>query len=251
MLDADLLAWGSISAVASPAHHHVEVERERFAATLSAAGVAVLRAELERSVATGGNSSPPDPRNPLMPASRREALVAAATRLFGERGYHAVAMTEIGAAAGVAGASVYNHFQSKSDVLVTALRRGHEALLMGLHRALGWARTPAQALDSLVTSYIDFAVHHPDVVAMVVTEQMSLPDEVREELRRAQRDYLAEWVELLRAERPELDHDAAWIVLHCALGVVNDLVRVRHLRRRPRLPADLVVLTKSVLNADV
>ena len=86
---------------------------------------------------------------------------------------------------------------------------------------------------------------------MVVTEQMSLPDGVREELRRAQRDYLGEWVVLLQATRPELDHDAAWIVLHCPLAVVNDLVRVRHLRRHPQLPAELVMLTGSVLNASV
>jgi len=53
-------------------------------------------------------------------STRREALLTAAIRLFNQHGYHAVSMEDIGAAVGITSASVYNHFTSKSDLLVGA-----------------------------------------------------------------------------------------------------------------------------------
>jgi Bacterial regulatory proteins, tetR family len=44
--------------------------------------------------------------------------------LFAERTYAGVSIEEVGAALGIAGASVYNHFPSKSGILITALARG-------------------------------------------------------------------------------------------------------------------------------
>jgi AcrR family transcriptional regulator len=50
-------------------------------------------------------------------AERRRAIVAAAAELFAQRGYPAVGMDDIGAAAGVTGPAIYRHFDSKAAVL--------------------------------------------------------------------------------------------------------------------------------------
>jgi AcrR family transcriptional regulator len=51
----------------------------------------------------------------------RGAIVAAASRLFFERGYHATGIDDIAAAAGVAVQTIYNSIGSKRDVLVRVL----------------------------------------------------------------------------------------------------------------------------------
>jgi AcrR family transcriptional regulator len=63
--------------------------------------------------------------------STQERIVDAATRLFSERGYHAVGMRELADAVGIRPASLYNHCASKQDLLfhiahgtMTALRDG-------------------------------------------------------------------------------------------------------------------------------
>src|SRR5580704_18310829 len=53
----------------------------------------------------------------------REAIGAAAGRLFLERGFASVSMDELAEAAGVARRTLYNQFTSKEDIFREMLRR--------------------------------------------------------------------------------------------------------------------------------
>jgi AcrR family transcriptional regulator len=46
--------------------------------------------------------------------------------MFAVRGFTSVSLDDIGAAVGIAGASIYNHFGSKLELLETAFDRGTE-----------------------------------------------------------------------------------------------------------------------------
>lgn len=63
----------------------------------------------------------------VLPSARRggsrEAIVAAATRLFLERGFGSVSMDELAAAAGVARRTLYNQFASKEEIFREMLQR--------------------------------------------------------------------------------------------------------------------------------
>jgi AcrR family transcriptional regulator len=134
--EADLRALAILSMLDSPAHQYAEPDRVAYAPLLRVAAEAIARVRLP--MPTG---LPIPGRSTLTPASRRETLLAVAIRLFAQRGYPSVGLVDIGAATGIAGPSVYNHFASKIDLLVAALNRGTEVLWFGLHRALvGGAR---------------------------------------------------------------------------------------------------------------
>lgn len=67
------------------------------------------------------NFQPPaGPGRPKDPA-KREAILAAAKRLFIERGYSASSMDAIAAEAGVSKLTVYSHFTDKETLFVTAI----------------------------------------------------------------------------------------------------------------------------------
>ena len=57
-----------------------------------------------------------------MPASRKEHLINTALRLFERDGYHATGIDKILAEAGVAKMTLYNHFRSKDELILAALR---------------------------------------------------------------------------------------------------------------------------------
>jgi len=61
-----------------------------------------------------------------MVSSRREHLVDTATQLFSRHGYRATGIDTILAEAGVAKMTLYNHFKSKDELIVAALRRRDE-----------------------------------------------------------------------------------------------------------------------------
>jgi AcrR family transcriptional regulator len=241
---ADVRAWAAMSVLDSPSHHRVDIEPERFSALLSTAARAVLDVPVPQVRA---EPAALPPRRTLAPASRREALLAAAIALFGERGYPSVSLTDIGAAAGIAGPSVYRHFATKTDLLLAALHRGNECLWLGLHSALARAQDPAEALTGIVAHYTGFAAENPELVSTLVSEVVHLPDDGREALRRSQRDYVAEWVALLTADRPRLPTGEALVLIHAALAVVNSLTRIPHVAAQPGASATIAHLARTVL----
>jgi len=69
-----------------------------------------------------------------MKGSVREQIVDAASRLFYEQGYNATGINQIIAEAGVAKASLYQHFPSKEDLLAEYLSNESERAMTKLHQ---------------------------------------------------------------------------------------------------------------------
>lgn len=79
----------------------------------------------------------------------------------------------------MAGPSVYSHFLSKQEILVTALNRGSALLAMDLTAALAASNAPAAALRLLVQRYAHFALEHHDLVGVLITELRDLEEPAR------------------------------------------------------------------------
>jgi len=243
--DADLLSWAATDVYASPAHHSITLPGGQLQAMIEAMALRVLATQLPPSpygsrVATATAALPPR-------TSRREVLLAAAARLFTVRGFQAVGIEEIGAAAGVSGPGVYRHFDSKQDLLAAVLNRAAEWLGVSMSRALASASDVRHALDLVLESYVDFGYHHPDLLRTLVGEVGNLPPEQAEQYRRAQTDYYAEWANLLNAVRPELSAAEARTLVWGAVSIVNDLPGIRRFRARPSLAGDLTTVASAVL----
>jgi AcrR family transcriptional regulator len=225
---ARLRARVLLAVLESPSWHRVELERDEFAGLLCTAASATLSVELS---IPGRDAERGERTEPRLPVSRREALLAAASRLFAERGYSAVSLDDVGAAIGIAGPSIYNHFASKADLLLSTLNRGNEALWFALHQALASANDPSDVLGRLLDSYTAIIFGSSQAIAVLVGQVGGLPAEQRSRFRRVQQEYVAEWVALLRSARPELAEAPARVLVHAALGLVNALAGGPDVRR--------------------
>ncbi|MER6951609.1 TetR family transcriptional regulator [Nonomuraea sp. NPDC000554] len=247
--DDDLLAWSVCAVLASPSHRSTRTDPVSLEPVINNMARAVTAAPIDAASGRTGVWRPKGdrPASGVRLASRREALVTAATGLFGQRGFHEISVDEIGQAVGIAGPSVYKHFATKSDLLYAALDRGAQSLQLLLTGTLDGATSPAEALDALLGSYVEFTLTHTSLVTALVTEVIHLPPEQQSTLRRLQHDYVTEWEHLLRAARPGLDAATAALLTRAALGVVNDVAPIRHLRGRDRFDADLASIGRAVL----
>jgi len=61
-----------------------------------------------------------------MPPSRRDELVDAAMRIFYRNGFHNTGLDQIQKESGISKMTLYNHFKSKDELIVAALRRRDE-----------------------------------------------------------------------------------------------------------------------------
>lgn len=233
---ADLLAQVTIAVLSSPSFHHLELPSPDYAELLAELAGIVLDTELPADFAA---PSAPEARPTLVPNSRREALLTETVRLFARQGYTGVGIEDIGAAVGIAGPSVYNHFPSKLDMLVTAFNRGTARLHMDVSHTYSTATSPTDGLQMLVRSYVRFTRDHHDLVELLITETEHLPEQQRHNARQTQHEYITEWVHLLRVVHPGLDATAARIRVQAVLTAANDAARTPRLRRNPDVPAAL------------
>jgi AcrR family transcriptional regulator len=156
--------------------------------------------------------------------ARKERILSAAADLVARRGYHAVGMADIGAAAGVTGPAIYRHFESKSAVLVAIFDPVIDSLLDNASRIVGGTGDVSTVLTLLVRDQVTFAIDDREVLQVYLNEINNLPDEDRRRLRRKQRLYLEEWVHVLNELRPELGDAEARALVHAAIGVIQSVV---------------------------
>ncbi len=152
---------------------------------------------------------------------RREKILRAAAKLFARRGYHAVSMADIGAAAGIVGSGVYRHFGSKAAILAALLDQVMDRLLAEATRILAAPADGGGQLAALVADQVLFAVDERYLVRLYQREMHTLPEADRFRLRRLQRHYIEEWVHLLAELRPELTDGEARAVVHTAIGAIQ------------------------------
>ena len=119
------------------------------------------------------------------------------------RGFHDVSMEDIGAAAGIAGPSVYRHFPSKAALMVAIGHRAADRLALAAERALQTSEE-VDGLRRLAASYVHTILHTPELLVSFSADRVTMPDRDKADLLRIQRDYVAQWVTLLSRVRPQL-----------------------------------------------
>ncbi len=167
-----------------------------------------------------GQADPPNRRSQLK-SDRRLQLLSAAERLFAERGFLAVRLEDIGAAAGVSGPAIYRHFPNKESLLVELLVGISTRLLAGARRVRTQNPDAAAALDGLIDFHLDFALNEPDLIRIQDRDLAYVPEPAEKQVRRAQRQYVEIWVGVLRELNPGLAEADARLIAHAVFGLLN------------------------------
>lgn len=177
---------------------------------------------------------------------RREQLLQCAADLFSAKGYHAVGIDDIGAAAGISGPGVYRHFASKQALLEALCDRAMTSMLEGA-RGIPAAQPDARtALEALVDLHVEFAVVRRALLGVWTREQRALSDDVRRSLRRRLRAYEQPWRDVLGQLREDLTPDEVAVAVTATLSMLNTAAivdadvspdRLRQLLRRMGLSA--------------
>jgi AcrR family transcriptional regulator len=177
---------------------------------------------------------------------RREQLLEAAAHLFADRGFHAVGIDDIGAAAGISGPGVYRHFRSKAALLEALCDRAMTRMLEGARGIPAAHEDPHAALEALVDLHVAFAVEQRALIGVWVREARALSDDVRRSLRKRMRAYEQPWHLVLGRLREDLDADEVAVVTGATLNMLNgtaftavtvDALRLEVLLRRMALSA--------------
>ena len=150
---------------------------------------------------------------------RRDEILAAAVKLFHERGYHATGMDDIGAEAGISGPAIYRHFRGKEEILEILLLEAAQTGLEAAHEVVSAAPSPRQALERLARHYVETIATNPALAFVGVYERRTLSAETRAKMDRLERLHLEEWLHALLQLRPQLHDGEARIMIRAVHGM--------------------------------
>ncbi|MFE3060394.1 TetR/AcrR family transcriptional regulator [Nocardia sp. NPDC059239] len=242
--EANLLAHCALAVGNSVSFHNLSLPEPEFSRLLGE----LVTAAVDATIRLPEDATPPDAHAGLtITASRREVILVAAAKLFARNGFAGVSMDDIGAAVGIAGPSIYNHFHTKTDILVAAVFRGDEWLRIDMRRAFARATDPADGLHRLLLSYAAFVAENPELVQLLISETIHLPADARHRARESQHTYIDEWVTLLRRVHPDWDPTTARLRVQAAQTVLNDIALTPRLITRPGVSDAVVTICVRLL----
>jgi AcrR family transcriptional regulator len=151
--------------------------------------------------------------------ARREQIVAAATTLFHDHGYHATGIDAIGEAAGITGPGVYRHFSGKDEILTTIFDRMWMRLRAGIEMTDGLG--DSDALVALIDHHVAYAVSCPAEMALLYRELPHLPAEYQERAGQNRARYERAWAARIVGAHPGLSDPVAEMMARSVFWLIN------------------------------
>lgn len=101
------------------------------------------------------------------PRSRREAILDAAEKLFVERGYAAIAISEIATEADVTKSLIHHHFGAKQELWLAVKKRSFEEYVEKQARLIEQSEPSKDLLRESFQGYFDYLRASPSLVKLV------------------------------------------------------------------------------------
>ena len=114
----------------------------------------------------------------MMVETRKEEIIRVAARLFKEKGYSAVSMRDLAKAMGIKAASLYNHIDSKQDILKTIIISLAEEFTAGMATILDSEISSLDKLRSIVALHIGITGENTDGMASLNNDWMHLEEKL-------------------------------------------------------------------------
>ncbi|TPV31988.1 TetR/AcrR family transcriptional regulator [Paucihalobacter ruber] len=106
--------------------------------------------------------------------TRKEEIIKIAGKLFKQKGYSAVTMRDLAQEMGIKAASLYNHINSKQEILELILIQIAQEFTSGMQNILISDNTNVEKLKSVVLLHVKLASENPDGMAVLNNDWMHL-----------------------------------------------------------------------------
>lgn len=110
--------------------------------------------------------------------TRRDEIIQTATKLFKEKGYSAVTMRDLASAMGMKAASLYNHINSKQDLLKAIIIALAEEFTQGMTLIKNSDNTAIEKLNLIVALHVDITTKNTYGMASLNNDWMHLEDQL-------------------------------------------------------------------------
>ncbi|WP_341273011.1 TetR/AcrR family transcriptional regulator [Aquimarina brevivitae] len=137
-------------------------------------------------------------RTKMKPEGRKQEIIDSAAILFKERGYSAVTMRDLARAMGIKAASLYNHIQSKQEILASIIIDLAEHFTTGMNEIVKSDLTIIKKLEKIIELHIDITLTNADGLASLNNDWMHLEEENLTYFEQMRHDYEENFRQIVR-----------------------------------------------------
>lgn len=158
------------------------------------------------------------------PTKRKEEIVRTAEMLFKKKGYSAVTMRDIAQAMGIKAASLYNHIQSKQQILSEIIIKIGEDFTEGMAEIFAAEMTSTQKLEKIIGLHVKITMKNPSRMATMNNDWMHLEEKIDYYLQ-LRRNYEESFRQILKEgiDKQELKSVNPEIILFSILSTLRSL----------------------------
>src|SRR6201992_1300717 len=109
-------------------------------------------------------------------STKKEVIIEKASRLFREKGFGAASMRDLADQVGVEAASLYNHIQSKSEILQTICFKVANEFMTNLEAVEASNQTTLKKMETIIRTHIRMMLEQYEYVYISDHEWRHLPE---------------------------------------------------------------------------
>lgn len=156
--------------------------------------------------------------------TRKNEIIKVATRLFKKKGYSAVTMRDIAKSMGIKAASLYNHINSKQDILATIIISIAEEYIEGIEIIKLSDTSSIEKLKQIIALHIKITTENENGMASLNNDWMHLEEQLEYYLT-LRTDYENDFREIIMKgiESNEINDSNPDIILFSILSTLRSL----------------------------
>jgi AcrR family transcriptional regulator len=178
-------------------------------------------------------------------STKKEVIIEKASRLFREKGFGAASMRDLAEHVGVEAASLYNHIQSKSEILQTICFKVANEFLTNLDAVETSPQPTLKKMEAIIRLHIRMMLDRYEFVYISDHEWRHLPEPYLSNFLNQRRNYrkrLGDIIEegIARGEIKPIDPYTAVLVILSAISGIDSWQRSRKTTSAEALESNMV-----------
>ena len=178
-------------------------------------------------------------------STKKEVIIEKASRLFREKGFGAASMRDLAEHVGVEAASLYNHIQSKSEILQTICFKVANEFITNLEQVEASPQPTLKKMETIIRLYIRMMLDQYEYVYIADHEWRHLPEPYLSNFLNQRRNYRKRLSDILEAgiakgEIKTIDPYTAVLVILSAISGIDSWQRSRKSTNAETLESNMV-----------
>lgn len=189
--------------------------------------------------------------------SKREIIISQAAKLFKEKGYKAASMRELATAVGVEAASLYNHIDSKNDLLNAICMNVGNRYTSHITELENEGLGVIDKIEKLLRFHVHEMIENYEEVYVTDHDWRNMDEPFLSEYREMRRNYRKRFTAIVQAgidqkEIKPLDANSVVMIFINAIAAVDQWHRIVHKVNSKDLEDNIIsILTDGIKNTKV